>query len=103
MLISSSQVATCLRGYNEQEKHAFPPGGYSLTLNVREGFVRRSPRPIQEGRNRMSTIDNEATPLELYGHNLTRLAQQGAFAPLAGQDAVAQRVCQVLGRLSPRA
>jgi len=47
----------------------------------------------------MSTIRNEeATPLELYGHNLTRLAQQGAFAPLAGQDAVANRVFQVLSR-----
>ena len=46
----------------------------------------------------MSTRRNEATPLELYGHNLTRLAQQGAFAPLAGQEAVANRVVQVLSR-----
>ncbi|HET8840720.1 MAG TPA: hypothetical protein VFN35_04595 [Ktedonobacteraceae bacterium] len=46
----------------------------------------------------MSTIHNEATPLELYGRNLTRLAQQGAFAPLAGQETVAHRVFQVLAR-----
>lgn len=46
----------------------------------------------------MSTIHNEATPLELYGHNLTKLAQQGAFAPRAGQDAVANRVFQILSR-----
>jgi ATP-dependent Clp protease ATP-binding subunit ClpA len=46
----------------------------------------------------MSTLRNEVTPLELYGHNLTTLAQQGAFAPLAGQDAVANRVFQVLSR-----
>lgn len=46
----------------------------------------------------MSTRRNEAAPIELYGHNLTRLAQQGAFAPLAGQEAVANRVVQVLSR-----
>jgi ATP-dependent Clp protease ATP-binding subunit ClpB len=46
----------------------------------------------------MFTPRNEATPLERYGHNLTRLAQQGAFTPLAGQEAVANRVFQVLSR-----
>lgn len=46
----------------------------------------------------MSTTRNEAMPLELYGHNLTKLAQQGAFTSLAGQEAVANRVFQVLSR-----
>lgn len=48
--------------------------------------------------NSIFTIRNEATPLELYGQNLTRLAQQGAVAPLAGQETVAHRVFQVLSR-----
>src|SRR6185312_9953352 len=39
-----------------------------------------------------------SSPLERYGHNLTALAQQGAFAPLAGQDAVIDRIFQVLSR-----
>ncbi|HLZ55745.1 MAG TPA: hypothetical protein VKR06_02260 [Ktedonosporobacter sp.] len=38
------------------------------------------------------------SPLERYGHNLTRLAQQGAFAPLAGEEAVIGRVFQILLR-----
>lgn len=46
----------------------------------------------------MFTRGNEAAPIELYGHNLTRLARQGTFAPLAGQGAVARRVVQVLSR-----
>jgi ATP-dependent Clp protease ATP-binding subunit ClpA len=36
--------------------------------------------------------------LERYGHNLTRLAKLGAFAPLTGQEAVINRVFQVLQR-----
>jgi hypothetical protein len=36
--------------------------------------------------------------LERYGHNLTRLAKLGVFAPLAGQEAVINRVFQVLQR-----
>ncbi|MDQ2716536.1 MAG: hypothetical protein M3Z08_16650 [Chloroflexota bacterium] len=43
-------------------------------------------------------VINDAEPLERYGHNVTRLAQQGAFPPLAGQDAVAARVFHVLQR-----
>ncbi len=46
----------------------------------------------------MPTMLNESTPLERYGHNLTKLAKLGAFAPLAGQEAVMNRVFQVLQR-----
>jgi ATP-dependent Clp protease ATP-binding subunit ClpA len=46
----------------------------------------------------MPTILNESAPLERYSHNLTILAQQGAFAPLVGQEAVINRVFQVLQR-----
>jgi len=41
---------------------------------------------------------NDATPLEDYGHNLTLLAKVGIFSPLAGQEAVVDRVFQVLQR-----
>ncbi len=44
----------------------------------------------------MSIALNETLPLERYGHNLTRLAQQGMLAPLGGLDAVAQRTFEVL-------
>lgn len=46
----------------------------------------------------MPTFLNESAPLQQYTHNLTLLAQQGAFAPLAGEDAVIDRVFQVMGR-----
>lgn len=46
----------------------------------------------------MSTILNDSTPLERYGHNLTELAKLGAFSPLSGQDAVVHRLFQVLLR-----
>lgn len=46
----------------------------------------------------MPTVFCTSSPLERYGHNLTALAQQGAFAPLAGQDAVIDRIFQVLSR-----
>lgn len=46
----------------------------------------------------MPTFLNESAPLERYTHNLTILAQQGAFAPLAGEEAVIDRVFQVAGR-----
>jgi ATP-dependent Clp protease ATP-binding subunit ClpA len=46
----------------------------------------------------MPIMLNESTPLERYGHNLTRLAKLGAFAPLAGQEAVINRVFQALQR-----
>ncbi len=46
----------------------------------------------------MLTIQNETTPLERYGHNLTLLAHQRAFSPLDGQETVMDRVFQVLQR-----
>lgn len=46
----------------------------------------------------MSTILNDSAPLERYGHNLTELAKLGAFSPLKGQDAVVNRMFQVLLR-----
>lgn len=46
----------------------------------------------------MPTVFSTLSPLERYGHNLTALAQQGTFAPLAGQDAVIDRIFQVLSR-----
>ena len=46
----------------------------------------------------MPIMLNESTPLERYGHNLTRLAKLGAFAPLAGQEAIINRVFQVVQR-----
>lgn len=46
----------------------------------------------------MPNMLNESTPLERYGHHLTRLVKRGAFAPLAGQEAVVNRVFQVLQR-----
>jgi ATP-dependent Clp protease ATP-binding subunit ClpB len=39
-----------------------------------------------------------SSPLECYGHNLTMLAQLGSFSPLAGQDALVDRVLQILLR-----
>ena len=41
---------------------------------------------------------SESAPLERYGRNLTLLAQQGAFSPFSGQEAIMDRVFQVLGR-----
>ncbi len=41
---------------------------------------------------------DEYAPLERYGHNLTWLARQGTFAPLADQEVVAHRVFQILSR-----
>jgi ATP-dependent Clp protease ATP-binding subunit ClpA len=46
------------------------------------------------------TLLNASDPLECYGHNLTTLAQQGAFAPLADQKAVVSRIFQILQRKS---
>jgi ATP-dependent Clp protease ATP-binding subunit ClpA len=46
----------------------------------------------------MSAIGNESAPLERYGHNLTMLARLGAIAPLAGHDAVINRIFEVLQR-----
>jgi len=46
----------------------------------------------------MPTFLNESAPLEQYTHNLTILAQQGAFTPLTGEEAVIDRVFQVAGR-----
>lgn len=46
----------------------------------------------------MSAVLDQSSSLERYGHNLTRLAQQGAFTPLEGQDAVAARMFQILLR-----
>lgn len=46
----------------------------------------------------MSPFLNESDPLKCYGHNLTVHIQQGAFPPLAGQDAVVSKVFQVLQR-----
>lgn len=46
----------------------------------------------------MPTFLSEAAPLERYTHNLTMLAQQGAFAPLAGEEAVINRIFQVMQR-----
>jgi len=39
---------------------------------------------------------NVSSPLERYGHNLTLLAQQGAFSPLAGSEAAVTRIFQIL-------
>lgn len=46
----------------------------------------------------MSTMRDESTPLERYGHNLTRLAKRGAFSPLTGYEAVVDRILQILQR-----
>ena len=46
----------------------------------------------------MPTAPGETSPLERYGQNLTTLAQQGAFSPLAGQEAVVDRAFQILLR-----
>lgn len=46
----------------------------------------------------MSTLLDEANPLECYGHNLTRLAKLGTFSPLAGHEAVINRMFQILLR-----
>ena len=45
----------------------------------------------------MSDLD-EISALERYGHNLTILARQGAFPPLAGQEAIIQRIFEILQR-----
>jgi ATP-dependent Clp protease ATP-binding subunit ClpB len=46
----------------------------------------------------LPTFQSESSPLERYGHNLTTLAQQGAFSPLVGQEALVDRVFQILQR-----
>ncbi len=46
----------------------------------------------------MPTLREEASPLERYGHNLTLLARQGVFPPLAGQEVAVSRVFQILLR-----
>ena len=46
----------------------------------------------------MPTFQNESSPLERYGRNLTILAQQGAFPPLAAQEAAVNKVFQILLR-----
>lgn len=46
----------------------------------------------------MLTILNESAPLERYGHNLTSLAKQGAFVPLADDEVAVSWVLQVLQR-----
>lgn len=46
----------------------------------------------------MPALSQEISALERYGHNLTALARQGAFAPLAGYDAVIDRAFQILLR-----
>lgn len=46
----------------------------------------------------MSTNLKETSPLELYGHNLTALAQQGKFTPLSGYEAVIDRAFEILLR-----
>ena len=46
----------------------------------------------------MSSMLNESAPLERYGHNLTTLAKRGAFSPLAGQEAVVNRMFHILQR-----
>ena len=45
----------------------------------------------------MSGLD-ETSALERYGHNLTVLARQGAFPPLAGQEAIIERIFEILQR-----
>jgi hypothetical protein len=40
----------------------------------------------------------DAIPLDRYGRDLTSLARQGAFAPLAGHDARVARVFAILRR-----
>jgi len=46
----------------------------------------------------MSPLLSESAPLERYGHNLTRLAKQETFPPLASDEAMVTRVLQVLQR-----
>lgn len=46
----------------------------------------------------MPASAHETSPLELYGHNLNHLAQQGTLAPLAGYDTVIKRIFQILAR-----
>lgn len=41
---------------------------------------------------------DEPSPLERYGHNLTQLAQQGAFLPLAGSEAIVTSIFEILLR-----
>lgn len=41
---------------------------------------------------------HESSPLERYGHDLTRLATSGTFAPHTGDEAVVQRAFEVLQR-----
>src|SRR5260370_42503176 len=49
-------------------------------------------------RDLMPPMLNKSAPLERYGHNLTRLAKRGAFAPLASEEVVVSQVLQVLQR-----
>lgn len=46
----------------------------------------------------MTHLLDELSPLERYGHNLTQLAQQGAFLPLAGSEAIVTSIFEILLR-----
>jgi ATP-dependent Clp protease ATP-binding subunit ClpA len=46
----------------------------------------------------LNTSPMNPFPLELYGHNLTHVAQQGAFPPLGGYEASVARIFQILLR-----
>jgi len=46
----------------------------------------------------LPTSQNDASPLERYGHNLTLLAQQGIFPALTGYEGVVNRVFHILLR-----
>ena len=46
----------------------------------------------------MSAFGIEFAPLERYGHNLTLLARQGVFSPLAGSEATVTRIFEILLR-----
>lgn len=44
----------------------------------------------------MKTSPVDSSPLDYYGHNLTRLARLGVFSPLVGYEASVARVFQIL-------
>src|ERR1700730_12840919 len=48
--------------------------------------------------NTLATTQDAASPIECYTHNLTLLAQQGVFSPLAGHETVTDRMFQILKR-----